>query len=66
MRLILSGTLDRHLRLWIVLGHLGEAVPYWLWRLDNIYTRTMEWQGGQFGMVNLELAPSEYLAATSG
>lgn len=34
VRLILSGALDRFEKLTIVLGHMGEAVPFWLWRLD--------------------------------
>ena len=34
VRLMLSGVLDRFPRLRIVLGHMGEAVPFWLWRLD--------------------------------
>ena len=33
-RLILSGVFDHFPRLKIVLGHMGEAVPFWLWRLD--------------------------------
>jgi 5-carboxyvanillate decarboxylase len=61
IRLILSGTLDRHPNLKIVLGHLGEALPFWLWRLDNIYERTYRWAGDQLGMVKLELKPSEYI-----
>lgn len=60
-RLILSGTLDRHPGLKIVLGHLGEGLPFWLWRLDNIYQKTYRWAGDQLGMVNLELKPSEYI-----
>jgi 5-carboxyvanillate decarboxylase len=61
MRLILSGTLDRHPKLRIVLGHLGEALPFWPWRLDNIYARTMHWAGKSLGMVKLQLKPSEYI-----
>lgn len=34
VRLMMSGTLDRFDKLKIVLGHMGEAVPFWLWRLD--------------------------------
>lgn len=34
------------------------ARHYLLWPLDNIYTRTRDWQGEQFRMVNLELAPN--------
>lgn len=35
MRLILSGLFDHYPRLKIILGHLGEALPFWLWRIDN-------------------------------
>jgi 5-carboxyvanillate decarboxylase len=35
MRLILSGVFDRYPGLKIILGHLGEALPFWLWRLDS-------------------------------
>ncbi len=35
MRLILSGVFDRYPRLKIILGHLGEALPFWLWRMDS-------------------------------
>jgi len=35
MRLIMSGAFDRHPRLRIVLGHMGEGIPYWLKRIDN-------------------------------
>ena len=37
MRLIMSGTPDRFPRLRIVLGHLGEGIPYYLPRIDNRY-----------------------------
>jgi 5-carboxyvanillate decarboxylase len=61
VRLIMSGALDRHPKLQIVLGHLGEALPFWLWRLDNIYSKTLGWASEALGMVELELKPSEYL-----
>ncbi len=35
LRLMGSGLFDRHPRLQIVLGHLGERIPYDLWRLDH-------------------------------
>ena len=35
LRLIGSGLFDAHPRLQIILGHLGEGLPYYLWRLDN-------------------------------
>ncbi len=35
LRLALSGTLDRHPRLKIVIGHMGEALPFMLDRIDE-------------------------------
>jgi gamma-resorcylate decarboxylase len=35
MRLIGSGLLDECPRLQIILGHLGEGLPFYLWRIDN-------------------------------
>ena len=35
LRLIGSGLFDRHKRLAIVLGHLGEGLTFNLWRIDN-------------------------------
>lgn len=37
MRLILSGIFDVYPGLKIILGHLGEAFPFWLWRMDSRY-----------------------------
>jgi predicted TIM-barrel fold metal-dependent hydrolase len=36
MRLILTGTLDRHRRLKIVIGHMGEMLPVMLDRIDKV------------------------------
>ena len=35
LRLIGSGLFDAHPRLQIILGHLGENLPYGMWRVDN-------------------------------
>ena len=35
IRLILSGLFDRHPRLQVVLGHLGETLPFAIWRLEH-------------------------------
>jgi 5-carboxyvanillate decarboxylase len=60
MRLILSGAFDRHPGLRVVLGHLGEGIPYWFWRIDNLHAKTYAWARDVLGMVHLELTPSEY------
>jgi len=35
LRLMASGIFDRHPKLQIILGHLGEGLPYSIWRVDN-------------------------------
>lgn len=67
MRLIMSGVFDRYPRLTIVLGHMGEGIPFWLQRIDNRYLLQVK-----IGEVErLPLLPSEYflrnfVIATSG
>lgn len=42
VRLMLSGVFDRYPKLRIVLGHMGEALPFWMWRLDHMYLRRIK------------------------
>ena len=35
LRLMASGLFDQHPRLQIILGHMGEGLPYSIWRVDN-------------------------------
>jgi len=35
LRLMLSGLFDRHPKLKIIIGHMGEMLPFWAWRLDH-------------------------------
>ena len=37
LRLVVSGVFDRFPKLNIVLGHLGEGLPYWLFRIDFMH-----------------------------
>jgi 5-carboxyvanillate decarboxylase len=60
MRLILSGALDRHPGLTVVLGHLGEGIPYWLRRIDNRHAFATRTVGAATPMPRLSLTPSEY------
>jgi predicted TIM-barrel fold metal-dependent hydrolase len=39
IRLVLSGLFDEHPRLKIVLGHLGETLPFLVWRIDQALAR---------------------------
>ncbi|MGH8261319.1 MAG: amidohydrolase family protein [Steroidobacteraceae bacterium] len=37
LRLITSGAFDRFPKLQIIIGHMGEALPFWLYRLDYMH-----------------------------
>ena len=39
LRMIVAGIFDRFPKLRVVLGHLGEGIPFWLDRMDRIYSR---------------------------
>jgi 5-carboxyvanillate decarboxylase len=57
MRLLFSGVFDRFPRLKIVLGHMGEGIPYWVYRFDYMYeTAKRNWGTGA-----LKERPSFYL-----
>lgn len=49
MRLIVNGIFDAFPTLQIVIGHMGEALPFWVYRMDYM------WRG------KLKRKPSEYL-----
>jgi 2,3-dihydroxybenzoate decarboxylase len=39
VRLVLSGVFEKHAGLKIILGHLGEGIPFLLWRIDQSFSR---------------------------
>lgn len=41
LRIITSGVFDRFPKLQIVLGHMGEALPFWLYRLEYMHRATV-------------------------
>jgi len=60
LRMITSGVFDRFPRLKVVVGHLGEALPCWLYRLDYMHAATV-WAGRYDSLRPRELKPSEYM-----
>jgi len=42
LRLVLSGTLERHKRLRLIVGHMGEALPFMLARADQTLSQETE------------------------
>jgi 2,3-dihydroxybenzoate decarboxylase len=60
LRLVVSGVFDRFPKLRIVVGHLGEGLPYWLFRIDFMYGRGAA--SNRFpNAPKLARKPSEYL-----
>src|SRR5581483_6099258 len=54
LRLIFGGVFDRHPRAKVALGHLGETLPFLLWRFDSR-------SGPDFYAVKLAKPPSHYI-----
>ena len=55
MRLIYSGLFDRYPGLKMILGHMGEGLPYFLPRLDFVWLRP------RVDRPNIQKKPSDYL-----
>ena len=52
LRLVFSGLFDRHPKARVMLGHMGETLPYLLWRFDS---------RAKLYNVKLNKAPSQYI-----
>jgi 2,3-dihydroxybenzoate decarboxylase len=60
LRVILSGVFDRFPRLKLVIGHLGEGLPYWLFRIDFMHNRMVT--ANRYASVQkLQRKPSDYI-----
>lgn len=60
LRLVVSGVFDRFPKLQIVLGHLGEGLPYWFFRIDFMHQRLSS-NNRYANVPKLKRKPSEYL-----
>jgi 5-carboxyvanillate decarboxylase len=60
LRLIVSGVFDRFPKLKVVLGHLGEGLPYWLYRIDFMHAGIVRANRCE-GAKPLQKKPSDYL-----
>jgi 5-carboxyvanillate decarboxylase len=60
LRLVVSGVFDRFPKLRVVLGHLGEALPYWLSRIDFMHARMVA-TNRYPTVAKLARKPSDYL-----
>src|SRR5215475_15841267 len=61
IRLVLSGVFEAHPRLKIILGHLGETLPFLVWRIDQALARP-----GQKSMSFRDIFCNNFYITTSG
>ena len=70
LRLITSGIFDRYPQLQIMVGHMGEALPFWVYRLDYMHQASVRSQRYAFlkplKKTILEYLRSNVLITTSG
>ena len=60
LRIIVKGVFDRFPKLQIIVGHCGEALPFWLYRLDYMHAATVSSNRYAF-MKPLKRKVSDYL-----
>ncbi len=60
LRIITAGVFDRYPRLRLVVGHLGEALPFWMYRLDYMHAATVGARRYE-SMKPIGRRPSDYL-----
>jgi 5-carboxyvanillate decarboxylase len=62
LRIIFAGVFDRFPALKLVVGHLGEALPFWLYRTDQMHGVAVR-SGRYESMKPIDRKPSDYLKA---
>lgn len=60
LRIVFSGVFDRFPKLRMVAGHLGEGLPYWLFRIDFMHQR-LSANNRYANVPKLQKRPSDYL-----
>jgi 2,3-dihydroxybenzoate decarboxylase len=60
MRIITAGVFDRFPKLRMIIGHMGEALPFWAYRLDYMHRATVKSQR-YASMKPIRMQPSDYL-----
>src|SRR6201999_1292155 len=66
LRMVLSGLFDRYPQLTIVLGHMGETLPYFAWRIDGRYALTEQGQQHKLARKPSEYFRSNLIVTTTG
>src|SRR6266850_7246132 len=61
IRMVLSGVFEKHPKLKVILGHLGETLPFLVWRIDHALARP-----GQKALSFRDVFCSNFYITTSG
>jgi 2,3-dihydroxybenzoate decarboxylase/5-carboxyvanillate decarboxylase len=67
VRMMTSGLFDKFPKLKICIGHMGEAIPFWIWRINFMNSRAQE--GGRSPKTSLtmdEYFQRNFVITTSG
>ena len=66
LRMLFSGIFDRYPGLTIVLGHMGETLPYFAWRIDGRYALTEQGQQHKLAKKPSDYFRSNLIVTTTG
>jgi predicted TIM-barrel fold metal-dependent hydrolase len=66
LRLVGSGLFDEHPKLTIVLGHLGENIPFGLWRIDHCNATATKTDGHKARRPIADYVRENFYVTTSG
>lgn len=61
LKLMQAGVFDRFPRLKLVIGHMGEGLPFWMSRLDNRWLEQRGRMAASGASLPMKRLPSEYL-----
>ncbi len=67
VRMLAAGVFDRFPKLTVCIGHMGEAIPFWLWRIDFMNSRSQRMQRSPKTQLTMaEYFRRNFVVTTSG
>ncbi len=66
MRIIFGGVFERHPNAKLILGHMGEGLPFWVGRIDEGYECRKTWKRGRIPKLPSHYIHRNLYATTSG
>jgi len=66
LRMVFGGVFERHPKAKLILGHMGEGIPYWVGRIDEGYECRKTWKRGRISKLPSHYIRQNLYATTSG